>query len=608
MMTRSRLVLAVLVLSAACGRLPSPGSPPERVGAQPAPTVLAAEPEIEPMEPEDAARRIEEVADLYVASYFLRHPESATAEGVEGADHAALTDNSLDALAGWRSAQRDMLADLAAVDTSGLEPGSRARVTYDFLREVLEADLGRAVCRMELWDVSPTWTGWQARMAFLAGIQPVGTAALREAALERFAGLAGWIDTEISNLREGLGQGYSEPVNNVRAVIEQVDGLLVEDPTTSPFYGPALRDSTPAFQQAMAQVVRERIQPAITRYRDFLRDEYLPRARQEIGVRANPDGADCYRAAVRYHTSLHVPAERIHRTGLEQMALIRSEMGQIARGMGAPDVADALRRVREDPRYTFDSREHMLEYARAAVERAQAEAPAWFSVVPEAEVVVEPYPAFQEKSAPGGEYMAPSDDLTRPGVYRINLYEAEQQSIAGLEATAFHETYPGHHLQIALAKEHAQTHPVQKYFGSSGFVEGWGLYAERLADEMELYSGDVDRLGLLSNEALRATRLVVDAGMHMMGWSRQRAIDYILANTAESPARAAAEVDRYIAVPGQATAYMLGNLEIRRLRALARERLGVRFDIQEFHERVLEDGAVTLRMLERKVERWSSGN
>jgi uncharacterized protein (DUF885 family) len=215
-----------------------------------------------------------------------------------------------------------------------------------------------------------------------------------------------------------------------------------------------------------------------------------------------------------------------------------------------------------------------------------------------------PYPEFREASAPGGEYQSASDDGSRPGTYYINTYEAEKQSRAGIEATAFHESYPGHHMQMAIAKERRGTHPVQRYFGSSGFSEGWALYTERLAAEMGIYSGDVDRLGLLSNEALRAGRLVVDSGMHALGWSRQQAIDYLLAHTAETEGRIAAEVDRYIAVPGQATSYMLGNLEIRRLREEAQSRLGERFDVAAFHDRVLEDGAVTLSMLRAKIERW----
>jgi len=246
----------------------------------------------------------------------------------------------------------------------------------------------------------------------------------------------------------------------------------------------------------------------------------------------------------------------------------------------------------------------MVDYAQSALDRAKAALPAWFGILPKADVIIQPYPPFQEASAPGGQYNAPSEDGTRPGIYLINTYEPEKQSKAGLEATAFHETYPGHHLQLAIARERPGAHKLVSYFYSSGFVEGWGLYSERLADEMKLYSGDVDKMGLLSNEALRAARLVVDAGMHALGWTRQQAIDYLMANTTASLAFATAEVDRYIAVPGQATAYMLGNLEIRRLREQTQRELGSRFSIRDFHDRVLEDGNVTLPMLRQKIEGW----
>lgn len=594
------VVSAALVGAAACARQPAP----RRAETSP---VEAAPGRSAPVADATAAGTVERIADDYVAAYFRRFPESATAEGVEGADDAALTDHSLGAVSAWRERQREFLARLDAVDAALLPAGTSARTTRDFLKEVLEADLGRASCRMELWNVSPTWTGWQAEYAFVAGVQPVGTPEARNAALARFSALPGWIDTEIVNLRTGLAQGYSEPRVNVRAVIEQMDALLGSDPTTSPFYSPAQRDSTPGFGASLERVITEQIDPAIRRYRNFLRDEYLPRAREEIGVRANPNGAACYRAAVRYHTSLTPDAEEIHRIGLEQMERIQAEMREIAvRSFGSSDVKAVLERLRTDPRYTFASRDAELAYARAAIERARAALPEWFGIVPKAAVEVTPYPSFREKSAPGGEYFGPSDDLTRPGVYFINLYEAEKQSKAGLESTAFHETYPGHHVQIAIAKERRNTHAVQRYFGTSGFSEGWALYAERLALEMGLYSDDVARMGLLSNEALRAARMVVDPGMHMLGWSRQRAIDYVLEHTTQSVNSATSEIDRYIAVPGQATSYMLGALEIRRLRELARERMGDDFDIRDFHDRVLEDGAVTLDMLERKIERWSS--
>jgi uncharacterized protein (DUF885 family) len=227
----------------------------------------------------------------------------------------------------------------------------------------------------------------------------------------------------------------------------------------------------------------------------------------------------------------------------------------------------------------------------------------WFGHVPFSPVVIEPYPAYLERTAPGGQLVPPGAN-GQPAKYLLNAYKATEQSRAGLESTAFHEAYPGHHLQTAVALEKEKLHPIQRYFFLSGFGEGWALYSERLADEMELFSSDVDRLGLLSNEALRAARLVVDSGMHVLGWSRQQAIDYLLAHTTETPDRAAAEIDRYIAVPAQATAYLIGSLEIRRIREAARQRLGTRFQIKEFHDLVLEDGTMPLWVLSEKVDRW----
>jgi uncharacterized protein (DUF885 family) len=288
------------------------------------------------------------------------------------------------------------------------------------------------------------------------------------------------------------------------------------------------------------------------------------------------------------------------------MAKLLDEMREIGkRSFGVEDPQTLLALVKTDPKYRFKSRDDLIGTAQAALERAKQALPAMFTRIPKAPVIIEPYPPFLEKTAPGGQAVPPSAD-GKPGKYIINAYQAEEQSRAGLESTAFHETYPGHHMQVAVALERSGLHPVQRYFFLSGFGEGWALYTERLSDEMQLYSSDVDRLGLLSNEALRAARLVVDSGMHALGWTRQQAIDYVLAHTTETRSRAEAEIDRYIAVPGQATAYMIGNLEIRKLRNEAAAKLGSRFDVRAFHDLVLEDGAMPLWALREKVERWTA--
>jgi uncharacterized protein (DUF885 family) len=554
---------------------------------------------------DDQRGAVTTIADTYVREFFATFPEYATTEGIATADHSRLSDNSAAGIAAWQAKEDRWLADVRSLDTAAIR-GTDEELTYGFLREQLEASVGSRVCRAELWNVSPTFTGWQSALALVWSTQPVGGDKARRDAIARTRAIPAYLDNEIANLREGLKLGYTAPRSNVSSVIAQMDALLRSPPTQSPFYGPAQRDSTGPFRTELEAVIGGDVRAAIQRYRDFLASEYLPKARETVGVSANPQGAECYRAAVRLFTALDRTAEDIHQTGLREMEKIRTEAAAIGtRSFNTSDPSRLMRNLANDPRYTFRSREAVIAAAQAAVDRAEKAAPDWFGTVPKAKVVIQPFAPFQEKSAPLGQYNSPSDDGSRPGTYLINTYEPEKQSRAGgIESTAFHETYPGHHLQIAIAKERPNAHPITRYFFSGAFVEGWGLYSERLADEMKLFSADVDRVGLLSNEALRAARLVVDAGMHGLGWNRQRAIDYLIANTAESENAAASEVDRYIAVPGQATSYMLGNLEIRALRAQAERELGSKFDIKAFHDRVLENGGVTLAILRSKVERW----
>jgi uncharacterized protein (DUF885 family) len=255
----------------------------------------------------------------------------------------------------------------------------------------------------------------------------------------------------------------------------------------------------------------------------------------------------------------------------------------------------------------FKGRDDLIKYTEAALARAKAAIPQYFNLMPKADVRIEPYPKYREKNAPN-EYNPPAEDGSRPGLFYISAYQAETKSRAPQESTAFHETIPGHHMQIGIALERKDIHPIGRYIYNSGYAEGWALYAERLADEMGLYSSDLDRLGMLSSQAFRAARLVVDSGIHTMGWTRQQAIDYMLAHTAEAPSDIESEVDRYIIYPGQATAYMLGMLEIRRARDMAQQTMGPKFTLKAFHDRVLEDGGVPITYLVVKIRNWAEAN
>jgi uncharacterized protein (DUF885 family) len=569
-------------------------------------TLACAGPPPAPPPSSPADDRVKALADTYLDGFFARNPDQITLFGVPGRRHDALPDNSLDALRLWQAREDGWLKALQQIDPATINAAS-LRATQAILRETVEGAIAARVCRTELWTVSQFVNGWQVQDGYLVTIQPVGTNEARKDALARWSKLPAYIDTEIANLREGLKAGYSAPKGNARLVIDQINTLIATPLAELPFDSPSLRDKTPEFQRSFDLLVREQMVPALTRYRNFLQNEYLAAAREAVGVSANPNGAACYDASVRYFSSLPRTAKEVHATGLEQVARLDAEMKAIGeRSFGTGDVPKLLERIRTGKPYLFRNREQLIGYSQAALARAKGAVRDWFGLLPAADVVIQPYPKFREKSGPN-EYNPPAEDGSRPAVFFINAYKAETKSRALAESTAFHETIPGHHLQGAIALERKEIHPIGRYLSNAGYQEGWALYTERLADEMNLFSGDLDRLGMLSSQALRAVRLVVDSGLHALGWSRQQAIDFMLAHTAESKDDVISEVDRYIIYPGQATAYMLGAIEITRLRDEAKQSMGARFDIKAFHDRVLEDGAVPVSFLSSKIRAWAGG-
>jgi uncharacterized protein (DUF885 family) len=558
-----------------------------------------------PAQAQPADARVRALADAYLQGFFERNPDAKTLYGIPGAHHDQLPDNSLEALKAWHAREDAWLAEAKQIETAAITAAPLG-ATYAITREALEGSIGARVCRYELWTVSQFVNAWQVNYGYLVTIQPVGSDQARQEALARWSRLPKYVDTEIANLRDGLKQGYSAPKGNVQLVIDQMNTLITSPLAESPFDSPSVRDGTPEFRQAFDTLVKEQIVPAFMRYRDFLQTEYLPAAREAVGVSANP-GAACYEASVRYHSSLPVPARQVHETGLQQIDKLTAEMTAIARrSFNTSDVPALLQQLRTDKKYLFKGRSDLIAYSQAALARAKAGMPDRFGLLPKADVVIQPYPKFREKSGPN-EYNPPAEDGSRPAVFFINAYIAETKSRAPAESTAFHETIPGHHLQGAIALERKEIHPVGRYVSNSGYAEGWALYSERLADEMKLYSGDLDRLGMLSSQSLRAARLVVDSALHTMNWTREQAIDYMLTHTAEPKDDCVSEVDRYIIYPGQATAYMLGQLEIQKARDAAQQTMGPKFDIKGFHDRVLEDGGVPITFLRDKIQAWSNG-
>jgi uncharacterized protein (DUF885 family) len=405
-------------------------------------------------------------------------------------------------------------------------------------------------------------------------------------------------------------------VEKVKRAIEQLDEQLAKPVdgwamTTPPWSKPpepvTWRDGERArLQLELRNVVSANIQPAVQRLRTFLHDRVLPRARtDQEGIGALPDGAACYRASILNHVGLVKSAEELHQLGLREIARTDRELAELGkRVLGAPDLAATIAKLHDDRALYFESREQILAAAQHALDRAKAAIPRFFSVLPKTDCVMREIPDYEAPFSTIAYYRQPHYDGSKPGEYFVNTYKPETRARFELEALTWHESIPGHHLQIAIAQELGALPAFRKLDGSTAFVEGWALYTERLAEEMGLYSSDTDRLGKLSYDAWRASRLVVDTGIHAMGWTRQQAEAFMREHTALTWINISNEVDRYIGWPGQALAYKVGQLEILRLRADAEARLGARFDLKEFHVVVLGAGAVTLPVLAERVNAW----
>ncbi len=546
----------------------------------------------------DAAGRVNALADEFYAAKIAQVPESAFVDGVTVERHDGLADHSPEALAAWWKFEDRLLADLRAL-AADVAPGSPEWITYGMLTEALEASIQLRVCRRELWAVNQMG-GWQLLYPRVADVQPVDDEELREQALTRWRKFPGFVRTETANLKQGLREGYSSPKGNVRRVLGQLDGLLAVPLDDSPFMSPARRAKAPEFQAAFRRLVAEEILPAVREYRDYLEDEYLPRAREAIAVSALPNGRACYRASIRSETTLERTPEEVYELGKRTVEANRAKVIELGRRLyGTKDFAEIIRRVDRDPDNRFANRDEMLAFARAVLTRTKGALPQWFSTLPKRDAVVEPYPDYQDGTGVSSRYEPPRGE--KPGVFRITLHEPREQRKGRAEIVAIHEAYPGHHLQIALTWEMAGLHKIRQLLYNSGYTEGWARYAEALAEEMGLYK---TQTALISRRTWPARGMVVDPGIHIMGWTRARAAEFLKESGRFSASRAEEMVDRIAILPAQLTAYDSGALEIFALRARAEEALGDRFEVREFHDRLLENGMIPLPMLRRHVEAW----
>ena len=507
------------------------------------------------------------------------------------------------------------LAGLEAIDRASLNPTDQ--IAWDvFAWNQRQALKGLTPERLALTEVRPVnhFFGFHIFYPTFSsgkGMAPFKTVKDYENAMARHREYAKLSDRAIAKFREGMASGVLETRLTIANVISQLDTQLALPMEKSPFWGPVAAFPADFSEADKARLTSEYrvslagVHAANTRMRDFLKNEYLPVSRTTVGLSQMKGGAELYAAMIENSTTLPLTADYLHNLGLSEVARIRTGMEQVKTEVGFKGtLAQFFDHIRTDPKFKPASREALTQGYYDIGKKVDAMAPQYFSVLPKTPLEIRPYEPFREQFQAGGSYEAGTPDGSRPGVFYFNAYDLPSRTTPGMTTLYLHEGAPGHHFQISLARENAALPAFMRFGGNTAYVEGWALYAETLGYPMGLFKDPYQRQGTLDDEMLRAMRLVVDTGIHAKGWSREQAIDYMLANSAMGRTDATAEVERYIAIPSQALAYKVGALKIQELRKRAEAALESNFDIRKFHEQVLGAGSLPLPVLEAKIDRW----
>ncbi len=536
-----------------------------------------------------------------------RNPEMATRLGDPRYNHR-WTDYSVTALSESHLAEGQFLVQLSKVNRDFLP--DEEKLNFDLFEQAYQQ-------RMEAW----TYRTWLMPLNQRGGVQSADQLAaaspftsLKDYAnwIARLRSISILVQQNIALMRQGIAEGWVQPRIIMERIPAQIEQQLVSDPTSSPFYKPFLEfpdTVSPNDQDRLQQIARKTIvEVVIPAYRDFHNffiNEYLPACRNTVGAWDLPDGRSFYEFRTRHYTSTELTPDQIHQLGQDEVKRIRSQMQEIIEELQFEgSFSDFLNFLRSDPQFYYDDPQDLYQAYLATSKRIDPELVKLFGKLPRTPYGVRPIPEAIAPDTTTAYYMPPAADGSRAGYYYVNLYRPETRPKYEIEVLTVHEAMPGHHLQIALAQELGEIPKFRRYQGATAFVEGWGLYSESLGAELGLYKDPYSRFGQLTYEMWRAVRLVVDTGIHYRGWSREQAIDFFKENAAKSELDIVNEIDRYIAWPGQALAYKIGEIRIKQLRETASTRLGAAFNVKEFHDVLLSAGALPLDLLEKRMQRW----
>ena len=556
----------------------------------------------------DSAKKLRALFDEDWQWSLKEFPENATLLG-DNRYNNLLTDLRPEAIERRKAHEREMLDRVQKIDASAL--AGQDRISYDLFLLDKKLNVEGARFPTEYMPVDQM-NGVQILFGQLVSNTPFRNAKDYDDYLARLAAFPNLIDQTIALMKRGLETGWIQPAVPLRSLASQIEGQITDDPARSPLYKPfddfpneIPAADRPALTAAGKRAITGHFTPAMKKLAAFVKDIYLPAARKDVGASSLPDGAAFYQYAIRRHTTTDLTAKQIHEIGKSEVARIRKEMEAVIKQVGFKGTfQEFLSFLRTDPRFYCKTAEELVADYALIAKHADGKLPELFAELPRNSYGIRVIPDYEAPAQTTAYYQPGAADGSRAGLYMINTYKLETRPKYEMEALTLHESVPGHHLQIARAQELKGLPDFRRNAGYTAYVEGWALYAESLGGEMGFYADPYSKFGQLTYEMWRACRLVVDTGMHALGWGRQQAIDFMKENTAKTENDIVVEIDRYIVWPGQALAYKLGELKIKQLRAKAKKELGGRFDVRKFHNAVLDDGPLPLDLLERRINDW----